>query len=348
MKILGVNFAPLNVPMERRLQTLAAGLWILICGLGSFISYLLVAYIIFYTETLRYFLLLYFLWMYYDWDTCNRGGRSAKWIWWLRNNAWVRYLTAYFPVKLVKTVDLDPSKSYLFCSFPHGILSTGVYCAFGSDVLNCRELFKGLDIRVIILDTLFRIPLFREYCLLGGACSSSLESVNYVASAKPQSPYTGRASVLVVGGASESFECQPGTYRILLKKRKGFVRIALKHGTSLVPVFSFGETDLYNQFYGAPGSRLRNVQNYIRKFIGLAPIIPIGRGFFQYSFGLIPRREKITVVVGAPVDVPKVEEPTTELIDEYHEKFTKALIELFETEKHKYVENPETVHLQML
>jgi len=75
MEILGVKFAPLNVSLERRLQTLAAATWIFISAFGDFLGYLITAYLLFYTERIRYFVLLYFLWMYYDWDTCHRGGR---------------------------------------------------------------------------------------------------------------------------------------------------------------------------------------------------------------------------------------------------------------------------------
>lgn len=64
----------------------------------------------------------------------------------------------------------------------------------------------------------------------------------------------------------------------------------------LVPVFSFGETDLYSQIERPEGSWFRNCQDRLRKIIGLAPIVFIGRGFFQYNFGLIPRRLPVTTV----------------------------------------------------
>jgi len=63
-----------------------------------------------------------------------------------------------------------------------------------------------------------------------GGCASSVRSIKYLLSAPPSSPFTGRATVLIVGGASESMESTPGTYRSLIKRRKGFVKLALKHG----------------------------------------------------------------------------------------------------------------------
>jgi 2-acylglycerol O-acyltransferase 2 len=65
---------------------------------------------------------------------------------------------------------------------------------------------------------------------------------------------------------------------------------------SLVPVFSFGETDLYDQVDNPEGSLLRKFQERFRKIIGIAPVIFMGRGMFQYSFGLVPQRRKVTTV----------------------------------------------------
>jgi len=41
---------------------------------------------------------------------------------------------------------------------------------------------------------------------------------------------TGNAVVLVVGGASEALEARPGSFTLTIANRRGFSRIALKHG----------------------------------------------------------------------------------------------------------------------
>ena len=81
----------------------------------------------------------------------------------MKNLTWWKYFANYFPVKLVKTVDLEPSRNYLLCSFPHGVLSTGVGTAFVTNALNCTKVFPGLDFRLITLDQNFKGPFFREF-----------------------------------------------------------------------------------------------------------------------------------------------------------------------------------------
>ncbi len=40
-------------------------------------------------------------------------------------------------------------------------------------------------------------------------------------------------------------QVEPGTFNVVLGRRKGFVRLALQTGSSLVPVVSFGENDMF-------------------------------------------------------------------------------------------------------
>lgn len=132
---------------------------------------------------------------------------------------------------------------------------------------------------------------------------------------------------------------RPGNYHIVLKNRKGFIKIAIQTGASLVPVFSFGEIDIYNQPPNEPGTKIRAFQELFKRVVGITPPIVNGRGFLQYSFGLIPRRSAITTVVGSPIEVIKNPAPTNEEINSLHDKFTDSLRNLFEQHKNTHAIN---------
>lgn len=65
---------------------------------------------------------------------------------------------------------------------------------------------------------------------------------------------------------------------------------------SLVPVISFGELDLFDQPPNPPGSKLRRWQEFVKNVTGIAAAKFIGRGFFQYTYGMIPRRKPVFTV----------------------------------------------------
>lgn len=66
--------------------------------------------------------------------------------------------------------------------------------------------------------------------------------------------------MLAIGGATESLYCKPHTCDLVLHRRKGFVRIAVQTGASLVPVLNFGENELYNTYRAPARSALRQFQ----------------------------------------------------------------------------------------
>jgi hypothetical protein len=61
-------------------------------------------------------------------------------------------------------------------------------------------------------------------------------------------------------------------------------------------MFGFGENDVYDQVANPKGSLVRRVQDALQNMFGLAPCIFMGRGVFQYSFGIVPYRKPIFVV----------------------------------------------------
>jgi len=48
----------------------------------------------------------------------------------------------------------------------------------------------------------------------------------------------GQSLTIVVGGATESLSAVPGTNDLTLKRRMGFIKLAVTEGADLVPVFS--------------------------------------------------------------------------------------------------------------
>lgn len=65
---------------------------------------------------------------------------------------------------------------------------------------------------------------------------------------------------------------------------------------SLLPAYSFGETDLFNQADNPDGSALRRFQETVKRLVGFSPAFFYGRGIFNYSFGFLPHRKPINTV----------------------------------------------------
>ncbi|KAK6032123.1 diacylglycerol acyltransferase [Ostertagia ostertagi] len=179
-----------------------------------------------------------------------------------------------------------------------------VFANFATNGTGKYDKFPGIQFSVCTLSSNFKMMIRRELLLLLGLIDVSKESIEYVLNG----PETGRAVVIVVGGAEEALDAHPGHHKLVLKSRKGFVREALKTGAHLVPVYSFGENEIFKQL----------------------------------NFGYLPYRKPIDTVVGAPIPVEKVANPTQEQIDELHELYMEKLNSLFEEHKQRFGVAPET------
>ncbi|CAF5111808.1 unnamed protein product, partial [Rotaria sp. Silwood1] len=197
-----------------------------------------------------------------------------------------------------------------------------------------EEKFPNINLRLLTLKSNFRIPFYGLYLSLLGLCDASKESCNYILEKG-----NGHRIMLVLGGAKEALDAHPSSeYILTLKNRKGFIKIGLAHGASLVPVFSFGENDLYDQISNPRGSKLRQFQMILQKKLGYSTPFFRGRGIFQYAFGFLPQRHPIDTYVGSPIELPKLkkEDITSEIIDKYHQMYMDALTNLFDTYKEKH------------
>lgn len=322
-----IEFAPLNVPLRRRLQTAAVVQWVF-----SFLALAqccLAAFILLALSDWWMVALLYAGWLWLDWDTPTNGGRRSQWM--RRWSVW-EHFRDYFPLTLLKTVDLDPKKNYIFGFHPHGVLVAGAFGNFCTEATGFSHLFPGLKPHLLMLPFWFRVPFFRDYVMCGGLVSSSKSSLSYLVSR----PEGGNVAVVAVGGAPEALDARPGALTLQVQNRKGFIKLALKHGAQLVPVFSFGENELFDQIENPTGSPLRRLQNRLQSIMGIAMPLFHARGVFQYSFGLIPYRKPIRTIVGKPIPVVQTPSPSSEDIESLHKVYLQNLAELFEQHKRSY------------
>ena len=148
----------------------------------------------------------------------------------------------------------------------------------------------------------------------------------------------GNAALVVPGGAAEALDARPGKHSLTLNRRQGFFRIALQHGALLVPIYSFGENDLFEQAANEEGSTLRKWQNIFLKYAGFATPLFSGAGSSGGSMPMsfIPVRVPVVTVVGDPIKCPLIENPTQEDIDHVRVLYIEKLQEIFHKFADKY------------
>lgn len=152
----------------------------------------------------------------------------------------------------------------------------------------------------------------------------------------------GRAITIVVGGARESLDAQPGSLRLILNSRKGFVKLAARTGADLVPVLGFGENDLYEQVDSEQHPFIHKIQILIKKFMGFTVPLFHARGVFNYDVGLMPYRRPLNVVVGRPIEVIKQrhqDKVDEDYINELHSRYVQELNRLWDEWKDVYATN---------
>uniref|UniRef100_A0A4X1UI27 Acyltransferase n=1 Tax=Sus scrofa TaxID=9823 RepID=A0A4X1UI27_PIG len=332
-----VEFAPLFVPWERRLQTLATVQWVFSV---FFLPQICTAIFVGLLFTRFWFIsILYTFWWYLERDRPRRGGRRLDSIrhW----HIW-KYMRDYFPVLLVKTAELDPSRNYLAGFHPHGILATGAFTNLCTESTGFSSLFPGIRPNLMTLNLFFRVPFFRDYIMSGGLVSADKESGDHILSREGGGNLLG----IVIGGVREAENTRPGSYKLVLRNRKGFVRLALRHGAALVPVFSFGENDAFDKVENLPGIWLRWCHNVLKEITKITLLRFIFRGIPQHNFVLLPSRGPITTVGdGTPIEVQKTPNPSQEEVDGLHQRYLKELSRLFEAHKLKY-NVPSDQHLE--
>ncbi|CAE8683601.1 unnamed protein product, partial [Polarella glacialis] len=123
----------------------------------------------------------------------------------------------------------------------------------------------------------------------------------------------------VPGGFEEATLTCAGSERVFLRSRAGFVKYALRHGYDLVPCYAVGEADMFRNPQG-----LWKFRFWLNE-LSIPAVAPLGFPFFP----LLPRRVPVSVVIGNPVKLPRIANPTDADVKEHHARYVEALQKLY-------------------
>lgn len=274
---------------------------------------------------LRTTLLLYL--PYCLFDNSHRNGRSWGVRWLspatleaIRGNWMFRQMGRYLPVSLHKTVELPPSKPYIMCCHPHGIIAVGFQTALGTNGCGFTEVFPDIRRFGVTLNIVFSVPIFRDWILLNGYISADRDSM-------ARQLAEGNSVVLVPGGALEALYAIADGPMTLIARRRGFIKLAIDSNAELVPCLGFGENQLFTSFDTTkdPNSLISWVQKKGMKFLGFS--LPV------LTTPWLNQRP-VDVVVGAPVPLPGsgVKDP----VEDLHRRYWKAVKDLYDEQKEKF------------
>ncbi|KAM3582145.1 diacylglycerol O-acyltransferase 1 [Umbelopsis sp. WA50703] len=212
------------------------------------------------------------------------------------------------------------------------------FANFATEATGFSQQYPGIVPSLLTLASNFRLPLYRDFMMSLGMCSVSKHSCEKILRSGP-----GRSIVIVTGGASESLSARPGTNDLTLKKRFGFIKLAIRNNASLVPVFAFGENDIYEQYDNKKGSYIWRYQKWFQSITGFTVPLAHARGIFNYNAGFIPFRHPIVTVVGKPIAPPRLlegqSEPTEEQLHQLQAQYIESLQAIYDKYKDIYAKD---------
>lgn len=255
--------------------------------------------------------------LYWTYVALDKSYKNLGAPWKVMENMWIiEYILSWLPIRILRTHKLDKDKLYIFACHPHGTLAFS-RAAVGFCTNNLWDVaFPDIKFRVLTASAPFFVPFIRElwlwsYCI-DATKASAVKAMRQL-----------KASIFVYpGGELEQIETVYKRHIVMLSMRKGFVKLAIEEGAELVPVYAFGESDLYYH------SRfLIDWRKFIVKKFHVAIPLLCGR------FGLMPYRVPVTMVFGKPIKLIHTSTPTQQDIDSAHEAYTLALQALFDEHK---------------
>ena len=235
----------------------------------------------------------------------------------------------YLSTEVVYEKPLVGKGPYIIAYEPHDVLPLGM-CVFSH--IPPQPLPPALQgCCVMVSDACFWVPIMRNLWWWIGCRPVTKECILDILR-------SGTSVAICPGGVQECLYMEPGMDVVYLKNRLGFIRLAMTCGVDILPVYGFGQCDLYS--YWRPlydGPRLpwisKKTWSQITRKIRFVPMV---------AWGLmgtpLPRQAKLRIVVGEPIPVTQIDVPDNEIASEYLDSFKTALKGIYDRYVHEHRE----------
>eukprot|EP00440_Ansanella_granifera_P071479 gb/GFBE01077576.1/.p1 GENE.gb/GFBE01077576.1/~~gb/GFBE01077576.1/.p1 ORF type:complete len:312 (+),score=41.56 gb/GFBE01077576.1/:1-936(+) len=210
----------------------------------------------------------------------------------------------------------DHPGQIMYCWHPHGFVSFVPSFLMGEKAIRGQP--HGTEWFGTCIELLFRIPILGE--------------VFQVTNARPVDKHTlesilshGKGLAIQPGGVKEQAATRHDQEQAFFGSKLGFIRLAIKHGTPLMPLYLFGENQLYKRVDG-----MEWLTRLIKRATGMTLPIMTAKAGLPVAL-LLPRATDIHVRWGRLVEVgPPDPNPSDERVQEVFARYLEELQRLFD------------------
>lgn len=250
-----------------------------------------------------------------------KGGKISKSF---RNGNFANWVKRYFDCELIVHKPISV-KQCVIGLHPHGILPFGTIVNIASETTQFSQKYPYLTNRIVIAaSTLFLYPGFKEFLSYLGIMDCSRFNAERLLD-------KGHTVAVFPGGTREALYANPEEEWLDLKRKLGFVRLAMRNGIPLVPCYSFNESTHFKQLHYDYLD-----QFWMVRFLRIHTQLVFGLPLFPFVFNLLPPRCKIVTVLGEPINVPLNTNPSEKEVQEVSGKYIAGLEKLYNDYAHKY------------
>mmetsp|Transcript_27285 Transcript_27285/g.55659 ORF Transcript_27285/g.55659 Transcript_27285/m.55659 type:complete len:314 (-) Transcript_27285:882-1823(-) len=153
-------------------------------------------------------------------------------------------------------------KSFLFAAQPHGIIT---YCGMCAAATNPDDV---LAVPTAAASVVLNMPILKNLMGIFNLVDASASNIKRILSKKNKDG-SGTCILIYIGGIAELFKSCRTEERLYLAKRKGFIKLALREGVDVIPIYLFGNTSVLSALkHGPLASLSRKFQVSLTLFWG--------------------------------------------------------------------------------